>query len=135
MISVSCSGSSKITTIPTDASAWQIAMVGTLPSQLAIHPQASLPAAPPTNTSVKANPAVVTAAPFPISRNGRHTKKLLRTTLSVMPSSKNAKAEALRGRTYTVLAEDKLRRRQSRLRRDPRGQNGNHNRHDDADEP
>src|SRR5262249_50967109 len=54
---------------PTDASAWQIAMVATLPSQLAIHPQASLPAAPPINTSVKANPAVVTAAPFPISRS------------------------------------------------------------------
>src|SRR5262249_28973822 len=47
----------------------------------------------------------------------------------------NAKAEALRGRTFTILAEDKLRRCRSRLRRDPRGQNGNHNRRHDADEP
>src|SRR5260221_2273098 len=119
MISVSCSGSSKITAIPTDASAWQIAMVATLPSQLAIHPQASLPAAPPTNTSVKANPAVVTAAPFPISRNGRHKKAASHDAVRDAEQHENAKAEALRGRTFTVLAEDKLRRRRSRLLRDP----------------
>src|SRR5215475_1341930 len=44
--SVSCTGSSKSTTIPTAVSVWQMAIVARLPSQLPIHPQASFPAAP-----------------------------------------------------------------------------------------
>src|SRR5262249_22770963 len=84
MTSVSWTGSSKTTTIPTAVRVWQMAIVTRLPSQLPIHPQASFPAAPPIKPSVNANPAVVTAAPFTISRNGRHTKKLLRTTLGFL---------------------------------------------------
>ena len=56
-----------------------------------IQAQASLPAAPPMNTSVKAKPAVVTLAPLPISRNGRNTRKPERVTLSTAPIASRRK--------------------------------------------
>src|SRR6266487_3584732 len=102
-----------------------MAMVATLPSQLPIHPQASFPAAPPIKTSVKANPAVVTAAPFPISRNGRHTKKAAsHDAVRDAEQDENAKAEAARRIAFAVLAQGKLGGGRLRLRRDPRCQNG-----------
>ena len=50
-----------------------------------IQAQTSLPAAPPTNTSVSASPTVGSDAPFAVSRNGRKVRKPMRVAESITP--------------------------------------------------
>src|SRR5262244_421100 len=101
--SVSCTGSSRSTTIPTDASAWQIAMVATLPSQLAIHPQAW-----EADKKAASHDAVCDAE-----------------------QHENAKAEPPRSIAFAALTEGKLGGGRVRLGRELRGQNGDHHRRQD----
>src|SRR3954465_15603882 len=59
--------------------------VATTPMRAPIQAQTSLPAAPPTNTSVRASPTVGSDAPFAVSRNGRNVRNPMRVALSMIP--------------------------------------------------
>ena len=59
--------------------------VATAPMRAPMKAQASLPTAPPVNTSVSARPMVGTLAPLAVSTNGRKVRNAMRVALSMMP--------------------------------------------------
>src|SRR5256885_6991828 len=77
-INANSSGSGSSARMPSAVQPSVSHTVANTPMRAPIQAQTSLPAAPPTNTSVSARPTVGSDAPFAVSRNGRKVGKPLR---------------------------------------------------------
>src|SRR2546423_8390850 len=84
-INANSSGSGSSARMPSAVQPSVSHTVATTPMRAPIQAQTSLPAAPPTNTSVSARPTVGSDAPFAASRNGRQVSNPLRVALSMTP--------------------------------------------------
>src|SRR5262249_41119350 len=136
MTSVSCSGSSKTTAIPTAVSVWQMAMVARVPKQMAIQPQARLPGATADKDQCQCESRGRDSRPLSDQQEWEaHKKAASHDTVRDAEQHENAKAKPPRSIASAALAEGKLGGGRVRLRRDLRGQNGNQHRRDDANEP